>query len=175
MFRPLLLVILLLATGLPVATPALAQEEMESSWRVSSHAGALLKTVDDTAMILALQLDIPLRGRLNLGGYGVAASSRNLLEYGLALTAKLRIQAGSIGLEPFAGLGFLKADYDTDAALDFTDSSTGLFIPLGLTLPFVLGGQDFALSGVLHVHSLDFEVGPGRDRGSVAVLLGVRM
>lgn len=160
-------------TGLVgLAMTAMAAETQDFSepnpWSFGSEAGVQARTVGGTAFIVSGHAERRLSGSLSAGIIAFASSAPGLTEYAGALTGGYRMNLGGIPFTPFAGVGALRAHYETD-------KTSGLYIPVGVRGEYRLGNSTFTGTVMVNIHQLDFDILPGHDKGSVAVMLGFKI
>lgn len=160
-----------LATGmlLVLAAPGFAEDiPGVGSWSAGAEAGAQARTIGGTAFLMRGYAAYRVAPRVSTGAMAFASSASGLTEYAAAGIARFHISAGSLNVVPFAGVGMMSADYQDDW-------SSGLYVPVGVTVEKAMNGSLFTGTLLVNVHHLQFDVGPGRDRGSVGLMIGVGM
>jgi hypothetical protein len=153
-----------------VAAPVTEAGDLSSPrrWTVGTQAGIQARTVSGSIFTMGANIDLALSPKFSMGPMGFASSGIDLTEYGVALAGRYHIDKGSWKFVPFAGIGALRAEFKDE-------KSTGLLVPIGITAEYFLEGNVFTGTLMINVHDLEFDTPPGRDRGSVAFMLGVRL
>jgi len=160
-----------LATGmlLALAVPGFAEDIPRTGhWSAGAEAGAQARTIGGTAFIMRGYAAYHVAPRISTGAMAFASSASGLTEYAAAGIARFHIPAGSMSVVPFAGVGLMSADYQDDWG-------NGLYVPMGVTVEKAMSGSIFTGTLLVNVHHLTFDVGAGRDRGSVGLMIGVGM
>lgn len=137
-------------------------------WSAGAEAGAQARTVAGTAFIMRGYAAYRVTSRISTGAMAFASSASSLTEYAAAGIAQVHVPMGSMTVVPFTGVGLMSADYQDDWG-------NGLYIPVGVTVQKAMSGSLFTGTLMVNVHSLNFDVSPGRDRGSVGFMIGVGM
>lgn len=160
-----------LAAGmlLVLAGPGFAEDlPGVGTWSAGAEAGAQARTIGGTAFVMRGYAAYRVAPRISTGAMAFASSASGLTEYAAAGIARFHIPAGSVTVVPFAGVGMMSAEYEDDWG-------SGLYVPVGVTVEKTMNGSLFTGTLLVNVHQLKFDVGPGQDRGSVSLMIGVGM
>lgn len=171
MRRRVLALLCTLAVSLtfPAITPA---AEQENRIGFTTDLGVLTGAPDGSHFAMGFGLDYYVDPSFSLGLMTLFTPASNLNTYAFAAAAKYHIRFDRFTLVPFAGAGFVHMNLDrTSPRVD--DSSTSVWIPLGMSAEFPVSGN-IALSTTVLLNLHRIRLSPmDRDDTSVGLLFGV--